>query len=382
MTRMSIEKPEAVKRWWARSLSGALGLGVLALAACSRPAPPHKPAPAPVTVTQVAVRDMPVLLSAPGTVEAINAVAVKSQISGQLLEALVKDGADVKQGELMFRIDPRPAQAALQQALASQARDQAKLAQARAQVERYKDVAAKGYLSADEMAQYRTNLDVAVETVKADAASVAAARVDLTYTDIRAPISGRLGRIQIQPGNVVKANDTGALVTINQIEPIYVSFALPAAQIGRLQAAQKAGAPLHVQAAIDGVDERVEGAVAFIDNAVDTATGTIRLRAQFANDEHRLWPGQLVDVTLVLGHDASARVIPDRAVQQGQGGAYVFVVKTGNVAEQRKVVVARTVGHEAVIADGLSPGETVVLDGQSRVEDGAALRIETAQAGS
>jgi membrane fusion protein, multidrug efflux system len=322
---------------------------------------------------------MPVLFTAPGTVEAINSVAVKSLVDGQLLESAVKDGADVRAGDLMFRIDPRPAQASLQQAIATQAKDQATLAQSRSQVERYKDVAAKGYLSADQMEQYRTNLGVALAAVKADEANVAAARVALTYTDIHAPISGRLGRILIQPGNVVKANDTNALVTINQIEPIYVNFALPSALLGRLQVAQKT-APLVVRATVIGIDAPVEGSVAFIDNAVDIGTGTIRLRAQFGNDGHALWPGQLVNATLVLGHDPNAVVVPDTVVQQGPDGSYVYVVKLDHTAEQRKVTVARSVDGQAVVEGGLAAGETVVLDGQSRVEDKSPLKVDKAQA--
>lgn len=350
----------------------------LALGACSRQPPPQKAEAIPVTVTTAQSRDMPVQFAAPGTVEAINAVAVTSLVDGQLLEARVKDGADVKRGDLMFRIDPRPAQATLQQAIATLGKDKATLAQARAQVERYAPVATKGFISADQMEQYRTNLGVAQAAVKADEANVAAARVTLTYTDIHAPIAGRLGRIAIQPGNVVKANDANALVTINQIEPIYVNFALPSALLGRLQLAQKS-APLAVRANVIGVDAPVEGSVAFIDNAVDTATGTIRLRAQFGNDAHLLWPGQLVNVTLVLGHDANAVVVPDPAVQQGPDGSYVFVVKPDNTAEQRKVTVARSVDGQAVVEDGLAAGDTVVLDGQSRVEDKSPLRIEKAQ---
>lgn len=349
-----------------------------ALGACSHETPSVATPPVPVTVTRAEARDMPVLFTAPGTTEAINSVAVKSMIDGQLLEARVKDGADVKQGELLFRIDPRPAQAALQQAIATLGKDQATLLQARAQVERYKDVAAKGYLSADQMEQYRTNLGVAQAAVKADEANVAAARVALTYTDIHAPIAGRLGRIQIQPGNLVKANDTSALVTINQIEPIYVNFALPATLLGRLQAAQNA-APLVVRASVAGVDAPAEGSVAFVDNAVDTATGTIKLRAQFANAGHALWPGQLVSVTLVLGHDPGAVVVPDAVVQHGPEGSYVYVVRADRTAEQRKIVVARSVEGHAIVESGLAAGETVVLDGQSRVEDKAPLAFDAAQ---
>jgi len=350
-------------------------LAALALAAaCSREHAPPKAAPAPVTVVTATTRDMPVLVSAPGSVEAINSVAVKSLVDGQLLEARVRDGADVTAGELLFRIDPRPAQAALQQALSAQAKDQAALEQARSQVKRYQDIAAKGYLSADQMEQYRTNLQAAIASVKVDEANVAAAKVTLSYTDIHAPISGRIGRILIQSGNVVKANDTNPLVTINQIEPIYVSFSLPSALLGRVQLAQKGGA-LAAQASVIGVDKPVEGKVAFIDNAVDTATGTVKLRAEFGNDGHVLWPGQLVSVSLTLGHDANAVVVPQQVVQNGPDGAYVFVVRADHTAEQRAVKVARVVAGEAVVDKGLAAGETVVLDGQSRVEDKAPLQV-------
>lgn len=353
----------------------AVALGTIALAAaCSREHAPPKAAPAPVTVAVVATRDMPVLVSAPGSVEAINSVAVKSLVDGQLLEARVKDGADVTAGELLFRIDPRPAQAALQQALSAQAKDQATLEQARSQVKRYHDIAAKGYLSADQMEQYRTNLQAAIASVKVDEANVAAAKVTLSYTDIHAPISGRIGRILIQPGNVVKANDTNPLVTINQVEPIYVAFSLPSALLGRVQVAQQGGA-LAAQASVIGIEKPVDGKVAFIDNAVDTATGTVKLRAQFRNDDHVLWPGQLVSVSLTLGHDKDAIVVPQQAVQNGPVGAYVYVVRADHTAEQRPVTVARVVAGEAVIEQGLAAGETVVVDGQSRVEDKAPLQV-------
>jgi len=353
----------------------AVGLGLVALAAaCSREHAPPKAAPAPVTVAVVATRDMPVLATAPGSVEAINSVAVKSLVDGQLLEARVKDGADVTAGELLFRIDARPAQAALQQAVSAQAKDQAALEQARSQVKRYEGIAAKGYLSADQMEQYRTNLQAAIAGVKVDEANVAAAKVALSYTDIHAPISGRVGRILIQSGNVVKANDTNPLVTINQIEPIYVTFSLPSALLGRLQVAQKSG-PLGVQANVIGIDKPVDGKVAFIDNAVDTATGTVKLRAEFSNEGHVLWPGQLVNVNLTLGHDSNAVVVPQQVVQNGPDGTYVFVVRPDHTAEQRAISVARVVAGEAVVDKGLAGGETVVLDGQSRVEDKAPLNV-------
>jgi multidrug efflux system membrane fusion protein len=363
------------------SYRGAVGVlaGLACLiGACSREHAAPKAVPAPVTVTRAVARDMPVLVSAPGSVEAINSVAIKSLVDGQLLESFIKDGADVSAGELLFRIDPRPAQAVLQQAMAQQAKDQAAFEQARSQVNRYTDIAAKGYLSADQMEQYRTNLQAAAASVKVDEANVAAAKVTLSYTDIHAPIAGRIGRILIQPGNVVKANDANPLVTINQIEPIYVNFALPSSTLGRVQLAQK-NAALSALANVIGVEKPIEGKVAFIDNAVDTATGTVKLRAEFANDGHVLWPGQLVSVSLTLGHDPNAIVVPEQAVQNGPNGPYVFVVRADQTAEQRPVGVARIVAGDAVIDKGLAAGETVVVDGQSRVEDKTPLKVTEAQ---
>jgi len=363
-----------------RSSLLAAALCALALVACSREhAAPVQP-PAPVTVVKAVTQDMPLLASAVGSVEPINSVAVKSLIDGQLLESLVKDGDDVQQNQLLFRIDPRPAQAALRQMEAAQVRDEASLEQARSQVKRNEAIAAKGYISADQMEQFRTNADAAAASVKVDQANVAAAKVTLGYTEIRSPLAGRIGRILIQPGNLVKANDTSSLIVINQIEPIYVSFALPGSLLGPVIVAQRA-APLAVTATIVGVETPVEGKVAFIDNAVDTTTGTIRLRAEFVNREHLLWPGQLITISLTLGHDLNAVVLPDHAVQNGPDGTYVFVVKSDNHAEQRTVTVKRNVEGKAVIGEGLAAGETVVLDGQSRVENGMPLKVtETAAA--
>ncbi len=359
----------------------ALIAGALAVAACSRQEAPPPPAPVPVTVVTAVARDMPVLVSAVGNVEPINSVAVTSMIDGQLLDVLVKDGEFVKTNQLLFRIDPRPAQAALRQSQAALTRDQAALAQARSEVKRNAPVAAKGYVSANQMEQLQTNVEAAAASVKVDQANLMAVKVTLGYTDIRAPIAGRIGRVLIQPGNLLKANDTKALVVINQIEPIYVNFALPAAMLGRTLVAQQK-APLDVAATIKGVTGMLEGQVAFVDNAVDTTTGTIRLRAQFTNTEHVLWPGQQVGVQLTLGHDADAVVVPDRVVQNGPDGTYAFVVKADRRAEQRHVTVARVVDGQAVIGSGLATGEVVVLDGQSRVESGVALKVTQASPAS
>lgn len=349
-------------------------VAVAVLAACSREERGQVQAPVPVTITHAEVRDVPMELSAPGTVETIRSVAVTAQIDGQLLEALVRDGAEVAAGELLFRIDPRPAEAALRQAEAELARNRALLEEARSRVDRYGPVADKGYVSADQMQQYRTALAAARGAVQVGEANVAAARLELGYTEIRAPLGGRLGRIQVQPGNVVRANGATPLVTINQLAPIYVNFAVPASWLGRLLAAQ-GEAPLAVAAMAPGFAEPVRGEVAFIDNAVDTRTGTIRLRGEFANAGRRLWPGQLVTVTLTLDHDRGAVVLPEIAVRDGPQGSYVFLVDATRRAVQRSVTVERASEGLAVIASGVAPGDAVVLDGQSRLSDGAAVEV-------
>lgn len=360
-----------------RRMVAIVGVLVFTLAACSREHVPPPEPPVPVTVVKATTRTMPVRVDAVGTVEAINSVAVKSLVDGQITRAFVKDGDTVARDQPLFRIDPRPAQANLREAQASLAKDQSALDQARSQVQRYQPVAAKHYISADQMEQYKTNLAAAAASVKVAQANVASVTLTLGFTDIRAPLAGKLGRILVQPGNLVKANDVNALVVINQIEPIYVTFALPGSLLGRVLTAQHA-APLAVRATMEGVPQPLDGKVAFIDNAVDSATGTIKLRGEFANTEHLLWPGQLVSVRLTLGEDANAIVVPDGAVQTGPDGRYVFVVSADGHAEQRALDVARIVDGVAVIGKGLAAGETVVLDGQSRVEDGAAVKVAQA----
>lgn len=363
------------RQWTIRAC--CMAAAAASLAACSPEQAPRSPTAVPVTVVQAGTRDMPILASAIGSVEPINSVSVTSMADGQLLSAQVKDGDFVTENQLLFKIDPRPAEAALRQAQAALAKDQATLDQAQSEVKRNAPVAAKGYISADQMEQLRTNLEAAKASIKVDQANITSAKVTLGYTEIRAPIAGRLGRILIQPGNLLKANDTNPLVVINQIEPIFVTFSLPGSLLGRALVAQKA-APLDVSATISGSDKPAAGKVAFVDNMVDATTGTIKLRAEFANPEHLLWPGQLVSVSLTLGHDPQAVVLPEQAVQNGPDGTYVFVVGSGQRAEQRSVTIGRSVSGEAIIEKGVAAGETVVLDGQSRVENGSPLKIAPA----
>ncbi|TLY51596.1 MAG: efflux RND transporter periplasmic adaptor subunit, partial [Gammaproteobacteria bacterium] len=340
----------------------APAIGALLLAACSGSPPPGPPAAAPVSVANVVRKSMPELFNGVGTVEAINSVAVKSLIDGQLLESRVKDGDAVTPGQLLFKIDPRPAQAALAQAQAALAKDVAARDLAHAQVERFAPVAAKGFISADQMQQYLTAQSAASASVKVDQANVAAARLTLGYAEIRAPFAGRAGRILVQPGNLVKANDTNPLLVINQVAPIYVGFAVPGTYVDRVRAAQAQGA-LTAQVQAEGMKTPQSGIVAFVDNAVDATTNTVKLRASFDNGGEALWPGQFVNVTLTLGTEANALVVPDAAIKAGPNGSYVFVVKPDKHAEQRSVTVVRSVAGESVIAQGIAAGESVIVDG-------------------
>jgi multidrug efflux system membrane fusion protein len=343
------------------------------LAGCSAPPPPATESVVPVSVAVATKKAVPDLVSAIGTVEAINSVAVKSLVDGQLMECAVKDGEDIEAGQLLFRIDPRPAQAALAQAQAALAKDVSARELARAQVERYKPVADKGFISADQMQQYVTAFDAAAASVKVDQANVDAAKLTLGYTDIHAPIAGRAGRVLVQPGNLVKANDASPLLVINQIAPIYVGFSIPGKLVDRVRQAQ-ALASLAVQARADGLASPQDGELAFVDNAVDAATGTVKLRARFANAGEQLWPGQFVNVTLNFGNEDGI-IVPGAAVKAGPDGSYVFVVKPDGRAEQRGVEVARSIDGEAVVSKGLRAGENVVTDGQSRLADGTRVKV-------
>jgi len=325
-------------------------------------------------VAPAARKAMPDLLSAVGTVEAINSVAVKSLVDGQLLESRVKDGDGVKAGQLLFKIDPRPAQAALAQSQAALAKDEAARDLAKAQVDRYKPIANKGFISADQMQQTVTTYEGAAASVKVDQANVAAAKLTVGYTDIYAPFAGRAGRILVQPGNLVKANDTNPLLVVNQVSPIFVNFAVPGVYVDRVRTAQAKGI-LQVQAQGEALKTPQNGQLSFVDNAVDPATNTVKLRASFANAEESLWPGQFVNIALTLGTDANAIVVPETAVKAGPKGSYVFVVKPDKHAEQRAVVASRTVAGETVIEKGLDGSESVIVDGQSRVVDGGLVKI-------
>ena len=331
----------------------------------------------PVTVGIVAERPMPIELRVVGAVEPASTVGVRAMVGGQLIGVHFQEGQEVKKDDLLFTIDPRPFETQLHQAQANLARDTAQAENADAQVRRYRDLVARGIATHEQMDQVSTSAASLQATVKADAAAVENAALQLEYATIRSPVGGRTGALTLQPGNLVKANDTSPLVVINQLSPIYVTFSVPEVTLPDIRRYGSAGS-LRVEAQIPGDQAEVEqGRISFIDNAVDRATGTIKVRGTFENVARRLWPGLFVNVVLTLTVDAHAIVAPARAVMDAQDGKYVYVVKADRTVESRPVIVARTIGDWAVVASGLAPGDTVVTDGQLRLVAGARVVIRS-----
>lgn len=336
-------------------------------------APPRGAAAVPVTVVTVAQQNVPFRLQAIGNVEPLSTVAVKARVDGQIVEVNFKEGEEVRKGSVLFKIDPRPYEATLRQVEATQARDVAQRDQARSQERRYKELFEKNFVSKEAYAQIRTNADSAEAVAQASKAAVDSARLNLEYCTIRSPIDAYPGKIQIQMGNLVKANDTNPLVILNQVHPIYVSFAVPEQSLAALRTYMKRGS-LSVDAGPPNSGKIVaSGTLVFVDNAVDSTTGTIKLRAQFANKDNALWPGQFVNVAMKLYDQKDAIVVPTQAVQTGPDGQYVFVVKPDMTTEVRKVIVDRTDGDNAVVGKGLASGEQVVVRGQLRLAPGAKV---------
>jgi membrane fusion protein, multidrug efflux system len=355
----------------------------------------------PVVTARVTERDVPVEIVAVGNVEAYTTISVKTQVTGQLQQAFFREGDVVKRGDRLFTIDPRPLESSLKQAEATLVRDQALLNQAEAQVARDRanaeyqqltanrqaQLAARGLISKDASEQSRAAAETTSGTIKADEAAVESARaqlamqqsvvdnakVQLSYTDIRATIDGRTGSNTVKPGNLVSGNST-ELVTITQLQPVYVTFAVPAVHLATVK--QHGGKdPLLVMAASpEAGGQPIEGRLTFVDNAVDQASDTIKLKATFPNTDLRLWPGQFTRVTLRLATLANATVVPSQAVQTGQEGQFVFVVKQDSTVDVRPVTVAQRIGETVVIGKGLTPGERIVTEGQLRLEQGTRIQ--------
>jgi len=379
-TRSRLSGQNTQKRWM---LFGGLGMLVVAIGLLSyfgaeiraneRRAPKGPPA-IPVTVEPVDQRLVPFRIQAIGNVEAYSTVAVKARVDGQIIQVGFKEGEEVRKGQALFKIDPRPFEAALRQAEANALRDTAAAEQARSQEKRYQDLLDKNFVSKEAYAQIRTNATTAEATARASQAALDNAKLSVEYCTITAPIEGYAGKIQIQLGNLVKANDVNPLVVINQVHPIYVNFAVPEQRLAEVREHMAAN-PLSVDALAPGSDQAAAtGVLIFVDNAVDPSTGTIRLRARFANKENSLWPGQFVGVSVRLFEQPDAIVIPSTAVQTGPEGQYVYVVGKDNVADVRKIEVERTDGDHTIVANGLTKGEQVVTRGQLRL--GPKTRVQ------
>jgi len=337
---------------------------------------PAAPPGIPVVTATVAKEDVPILLTGIGTVQAAQSVTVKVRVDGQLVKVAFTEGQDVKEGALLAQIDPAPYQAMLDGAVAQKAKDEVTLANARKDLERYKTLFAQ-----DSIQQQTLDTQVAlVEQLKAsvlsDQAAVDNAKVQLAYTTIRSPVNGRTGLRLVDVGNIVHATDTTGLVVINQIDPITVIFTLPEEHVPKInEAIRAAGAkPLQVQALAreDGTTLGV-GHLLLVNNQIDTATGTVQLKALFPNRSFALWPGQYVNARLVLGTRHDATTMPESAVQRGQDGLYAYVVKPDNVAVVQPIRVAQTQDGKAIIAEGVTPGTRVVVAGQYKLKPGVKI---------
>ena len=360
-----------------RSLLGLLIVVVGAgISGCRRQEAAAPPAAAiPVVVAKVTQKSMPVQLTAIGNVEAYSTIAIKAQVAGELLDVHFKEGDFVQKGQLLFNIDSRPYQTALAQAQAALARDRALAVNSRAQAQRYLTLSSEGIAAASESDSYKSAADAAEATVAADDAAVKTAQLNLEYCTIDSPIDGRTGAIMVKPGNLVKVADV-PIVVINAVNPIFVNFTVPQQYLPDIKRYMAAGT-LHVEAITpNNTGTAEQGTLTFVDNAVDSTTGTIHLRATFANTRNNLWPGLYVNTLMTLSQEAGATVVPAQAITAGQQGTFVYVVKANGTVSPRPVVSSRTVQGEAVIDKGLESGEIVVTDGQVRLVPGAKVEVK------
>jgi len=364
--------------FFVRILVGTLGLLLLAVfsSGCSNEKS-SKPvsAPIPVTVGTVSKKTVPVELRVVGNVQAFSTVTIKSKVGGELIRAHFTEGQDVKRGDPLFTIDPRPYEAVLKQAEANLQRDLAQAKHAQEDARRYEFLIQKGVVARQQYDKFRAEADALEATVLADRAAVENAKIQLGYCSIHSPIDGRTGSLMVKQGNIIKADDIN-LIVIHQIVPIDVAFSIPEQYLQEIKKYMALG-KIQVDALVPSNNEHPErGTVTFVDNAVDTSTGTIRLKGNFANRERKLWPGQFVNVVLTLAREPNTIVLPSQAIQTGQQGQYVFVVKQDLTVESRPVVVGRSVNSETVVQKGLLADEKVVMDGQLRLYPGARVEIK------
>lgn len=346
---------------------------LLGLAGCGRKAPARVAPPVPITTAQAVVKSMPLVVEAMGSVEAYNSLEILPQVSGQILKFHFREGEAVQQGSLLVTIDPAPFAELLRQAEAMLAGDEASLEFKQKEAERYSGIG-ENAVSRSDFEKTRSDASAQEHRVRADRALVEQARLNLGYCSIRSPIAGRAGSWLVKQGAVVEGKKT-ALLIVNQVEPVYVTFSVPERYLTIIRAAEQK-ATLAVEARIPGVKtEFRRGRLTFIDNAVDSATGMIRLRGTYDNTDAFLWPGQYVQVSLIVGEEAGVVVVPASAVQTGPNGHLVFVVQENKTVELRTVQLTRLAGDEAVLGQGVSPGETVVTDGHAKLKKGATVVI-------
>ena len=353
-------------------LGARLVLGDHAAAEDTAPAPPL----VPVTATTAAARDMPVFDTGLGTVQAINTVNVKSRVDGEIMRDVFTQGQEVKQGDRLFLIDPRPYQATLDQAVANRLKDAAQLAGAQRDLERYGKLVGSGYQTRQSFEDQEATVAQLQAAIQADKAAIEQAQLNLQYTSIIAPLTGRTGARLVDPGNYVQTGTGTPLVTITQMQPIHVSFTLPGKDLDAIRRGQAAHA-LEVRAFAAGGGKLIAtGTLDFIDNHIDDSTGTIALKGRFANSNEALWPGEFVDVRLILSHRPDAVTVPAETVMAGPSGDYVYVIRPNETVARRSVTVADRQDGMAVIATGLAAGERVVVAGQYRLANNMKVRIE------
>lgn len=337
--------------------------------------------PVPVTVAEVKREDVPIYLDGLGAVQAFNSAVLQPQVTGRLISVPFKEGDEVKAGELIAQVDPRPYQAQLDQALAKKAQDQATLASARLDLKRYQELAPDGYVSQQQVDQQKATVATNEATIQADDAAIENARVQLSYCTIRAPFDGVVGIRQVDVGNLVQGGGSSGIVVLTQIKPISVTFTLPEQALAEVR---KADTQTLAVLALDRDNQAplARGSLLAFDNQIDQATGTIKLKAQFDNQDRALWPGQFVNVRLLVRTEKDGLTIPAPAVQRGPNGSFVYVVKADETAEMRAVDTSQTEGGVALIVKGLAAGEQVVTDGQYRLQDGSKVAVSTPNAGA
>jgi membrane fusion protein, multidrug efflux system len=333
-----------------------------------------------VLVAKAESKTVPINLTAIGSADAFTSVSVKAQVNAVLEQVHIKEGQFVKKGDLLFTLDAKPFLAALAQAQATLARDKAQAELNGVQAARYTQLYNAGVAPKEQLDQMRANDDAQQAAVRADQAAVDAAQLQVDYCRIYAPTDGRLGALQVYPGNIVKQNDVPILIVINQISPIFVDFSIPEQYFSAVESFMGKG-ELQVQATPYGDTKAETGTLTFVDNSVDNTTGTIKLKARFPNTDNRLWPGQFSTVLLRLAQDEDATVVPSQAVQTGTHGDFIYVLKSDSTVEQRAVKVARTLEGVSVISSGIQPGETVVIDGQLRLIPGMRVQVVSGDSG-